>query len=218
MARLAVLGVGTGVGKTHTSAGILEAIRSERVVAPFKPVESGTDDNGGVPADAERLLQACGLELDLKTVCPWQLPRPVAPASEFERLGQTLLLDELVQAARELEKRFPNLLFEGAGGVLSPITWDFDATDIARVLGAEVLLVAPDTLGSMSAVRTAVESLQARKLSILGIVLNRFDHDQSVPKGENRRALSRWFDLPVYEVSTQVMNRDLIDRLSIYFA
>lgn len=218
MARLAVLGVGTGVGKTHTSAAILEAIRSYRVVAPFKPVESGTDDNGGVPADAARLLNASGLELELKDVCPWQLPRPVAPASEFERLGQTLFLEELVEAAHALEKRFPNLLFEGAGGVLSPITWEFDATDIARALDAEILLVAPDTLGSMSAVRTAVESLQSRKLKIAGIVLNRFDHDQSVPIGENRRALSRWFDIPVYEVSTQGMNRDLIDRLSIYFA
>lgn len=217
MATLAVLGVGTGVGKSFTSAAILRAVRDQRKVAPFKPVESGIAENGGVPADAALLLEASGLDIALERVCPWPLPRPVAPASEFERLGRTLELQEITLAAERLRVDAPNLLFEGAGGVLSPITWELDATHIARALGAQTLLVAPDTLGAMSAIRTAAESLERRGITLFGVALNRFDGDDSVPRGENRAALERWVDAPIFEPSTGTIPEPMLTALLALF-
>src|SRR5690625_3924760 len=88
MRALAVLGVNTGVGKTHVSTLILRGLRKVRDldVLPFKPLESGVEAHGGVPQDAARLLKASGLAAALEDVCPWQLPRPeIGRASCRER-------------------------------------------------------------------------------------------------------------------------------------
>lgn len=210
---LAVLGVGTGIGKTHTATRILHALRPYGRVAPFKPVESGTDDNDGVPADAAALLAASGLPLALDAVCPWPLPRPVAPADEFERLGRTLALDELTAAARTLAASHDGVLFEGAGGVLSPITWDFHAIDVANALNAPVLLIAKDELGALSHCLTAIESLRLRTTPVVGVVLNRFPHEATIGPGVNATAFARLCDVPIFAVDDQPLPAALVALL-----
>ena len=217
VAKLAVLGVGTGVGKTQVSTSILRSLLGRRAVAPFKPVESGTDENGGVPADALALLSASGLSVPLSSVCPWPLPRPLAPAAELERLGIELPMASFLAAGEALASYAPNLLFEGAGGVLSPITWAIDALEISASLGAEVLLVARDELGAMSALRTAMESIDRRGLKLRGVVLNRWADERSVPPGDNASALARWTSSPVYRASIEGVEAALVEALAHYF-
>lgn len=217
MATLAVLGVGTGVGKTHVAQLILRAFGPSHHVAPFKPIESGVDLSDGVPLDAALLLEASGQELSLMSVCPWPLPRPVAPAAEIDRLGIDLSLGDVLAAADRLREDRPHLLFEGAGGVLSPLTWSFDALDVAAQLHASVLLVANDVLGAMSAVRTAVESVERRSLRCAGIVLNRWDHEASVDPDANRAALTRYVSLPIWSASSSALEPALVDALCAFF-
>lgn len=213
MAFLAVLGTGTGIGKTHTASRILQALQPVGRVAPFKPVESGTDANGGVPADAAALLAASGLLISLAAVCPWPLPRPVAPADEFERLGHTLTIDDLLAAASTLAASHDAVLFEGAGGVLSPITWTINGIDLANALHAPVLLIAKDELGAQSHILTALESLQRRHAPVLAVVLNRFPYEESIPPGANAAALNRLCAAPVFTVDARPLPRALLDLL-----
>lgn len=192
---LAILGVGTGVGKTHVAAQLLRAAHAQRPggLAPFKPLESGTDLNDGVPADAAALLEASSLTLPLSLVCPWPLPRPVAPAEELERCGIELSLDALVAAAERVrsEAQTQSVLVEGAGGVFSPLSWDFHALDLCAAMQAGIWLVVRDELGALSHALTALEVLRHRKHIVLGVILNRFDGEDSVEHGANQRALAR---------------------------
>src|SRR5699024_6091504 len=192
---LAVLGVNTGVGKTHVASMLLRGLQraTTTYVAPFKPFESGVELYDGVPQDARQLLQASGRDLPLERVCPWQLPRPVAPADELERLDLRVSLDDIEHAAHALvqDDDKPKVLFEGAGGVLSPLTWEVNGTHVAQRLGAGVWLVAKDELGALSQVLVSLEVLHARALPVMGVVLNRFPDEESIGEGKNAAALQR---------------------------
>lgn len=221
MRALAVLGVNTGVGKTHVSTLILRGLRKVRDldVLPFKPLESGVEAHGGVPQDAARLLKASGLAAALEDVCPWQLPRPVAPADELERLDLRVSLKDIQGAAESLLAKHATryLLFEGAGGVLSPLTWKIDATDVATTLRAGVWLVAKDELGALSQIRTSLESLERRKLPVLGVILNRFTDEQSIEKGKNAAALQRLGISKVWTADQNQVAASVIAESSVWY-
>lgn len=218
---LAVLGVNTGVGKTHVGVMILRGLRKVRDldVLPFKPFESGVEDHEGVPQDAARLLEASGLHADLEDICPWQLPRPVAPAAELERLDLRVTLQDIEGAAATLHAKYASkyLLFEGAGGVLSPLTWDFDATHVVQHLHAAVWLVAKDELGAISQIRTAMEALQRRQIPILGVILNRFPEEQSIEKGKNAAALQRLGVSKVWSADQDHVSSSVIAESSVWY-
>lgn len=215
MAAIAIVGAGTGVGKTHAAARLLRALAENNAhAAPYKPVESGIDDNQGVPADAAALRDASGIPLRLEHVCPWPLPRSVAPAEEIERLGVALSLDRLVAAAEALREAAGTrrLVFEGAGGVLSPLTWDLDALDLAGALDAALWIVVRDELGAISAARTAYEAARARKLTVLGVLLNRFPDEASVEPNANLRALRRLGIKDTWAVDDATMRAEILPR------
>lgn len=221
MTTLAILGVGTGVGKTHVAAELLRAAHavSPLRIAPFKPLESGVDAFEGVPQDALALLQASGLALPLTAVCPWPLPRPVAPAEELERCGIELRIEDLVSAAAELtlQAGTSSLLFEGAGGVLSPLSWTFHALDVCAALQAGIWLVARDELGAISHVLTAVEVLRQRSLPLQGVILNRFAGETSVEAGSNQNALRRLGIEDVWLASEQGLEEAIVLRSLRWF-
>lgn len=221
MRALSVLGVNTGVGKTHISTLILRGLRRVRGldVLPFKPLESGVEQHGGVPHDAARLIEASGLSLSLEDVCPWQLPRPVAPADELERLDLRVSIQDIQGAAESLLAKYDShyLLFEGAGGVLSPLTWKIDATDVSHTLQAGIWLVAKDELGALSQIRTSLESVERRKLPLLGVILNRFPEEQSIEPGKNAAALQRLGISKVWTADEHQISASVIAESSVWY-
>jgi dethiobiotin synthetase len=64
------------------------------------------------------------------------------------------------------------LIVEGAGGLLSPLTWSDNHLDLAHSLDARVLLVAADRLGTISHTLLALRVLHTEKVPVLGVVLN----------------------------------------------
>ncbi len=188
--RIALLGTDTDVGKTWVGVELARyLVASERAVAAFKPIESGTDWFDGIPADATAYAQATGQALD--EVCPWPLPRPVAPAAELERLGMKVTAADIEAAAHVAERGSNVLLMETAGGVLSPITPSLNSADLAAMFDAEVILVARSRLGILSHVATAVEALLSRNLRIAAVVLNQHPDDTQTDHDLNAEWLDR---------------------------
>lgn len=117
-----------------------------RVVA-IKPIETGGGEDG------ERLAAATGQDAPKRALV--ELREPLTPALAADREGVKLDFDAIVSQIRDAAKDADVAIVEGAGGLLSPITWDSDATTLARALDATVVLVASDALGTISAVHTA---------------------------------------------------------------
>lgn len=169
---IGVCGTGTEVGKTWIGARVASALRAGGLsVAARKPLQSFDPDHPE-PTDAEVLADATGE--DPHDVCPpdgWY-PIPMAPP----------------MAADALDRRCPTLaevvgsitwpagcdvgLVETVGGVRSPLAEDGDSRDLVRALDVDlVLLVADAGLGTIDAVRGAIDALAP--LPVL-TVLNRY--------------------------------------------
>ena len=173
-----VVGTGTEVGKTWVAARLLERWREEGItVAARKPAQS-FDPEELSPTESAVLARASGEQPD--TVCPAQrsYPLAVAPPMAARRLGRAQL--RLADVVAELHWPSPPVgvgLVETAGGVRSPQAEDADAVDLADALGPDhVLLVADAGLGTINAVRLAVDALQRAALPSV-VVLNRYDRD-----------------------------------------
>jgi len=180
-----VVGTGTEVGKTWVSARLLELWRAEGItVAARKPAQSFDPDETS-PTDAEVLARACGEQPD--TVCPVHrsYPRAAAPPMAARRLGRAeLRLADLVGGLHWPSPAVHVGLVETAGGLRSPQAEDADALDLAITLRPDhVLLVADAGLGTISAVRLAVDALRRAGLATV-VVLNRYDGDDPL-HGDN---------------------------------
>jgi len=112
-----------------------------------------------------------------------------------EREGRRLDWDALMRSTREAVAGAEVALVEGAGGLLSPLTWRHTAVDLAKDLEAEVLVVAPDTLGVINHVRLTLAALRSAGLTCPGVVLSAPEVPDSAT-GANAAALARLPEVP----------------------
>ena len=142
-----VTATNTGVGKTWLACALAQELSKTKKVVAIKPIETGGGDDGVM------LAKATGQAAPTRALV--ELREPLTPALAADREGVTLDFDAIMRQIREAAKDADVAIVEGAGGLLSPLTWDSDATTLARSLDAKVVLVAPDSLGTISAVHTA---------------------------------------------------------------
>jgi dethiobiotin synthetase len=175
-----ITGTDTGVGKTTVAVALLEeAARQNLSTAAMKPAESGCPtgpDGQLVPEDARKLQAACTQQLDLDLVCPYRFAEPVAPGVAAERTGQGLDPAVILDRWRTLQSSCPDLLVaEGAGGLLVPMGSGRMVADLARALGAPLLIVARESLGTINHTLLTIEAAEARGLAIDAVILNPAD-------------------------------------------
>jgi dethiobiotin synthetase len=135
----------------------------------FKPVESGTEENDGIPADAALLALCCGASLEQCNV--YALGEPLAPVLAARREGVTVELGQL-DAAFGTAAAHEFLIVEGVGGLRVEVCDGLDVTGLATRWGLPVLVVAANRLGVLSHTLLTVEALQAASVPLLGVVLN----------------------------------------------
>ncbi len=180
-----VTGTDTGVGKTFVTEALARALARERRTVAIKPFESGASEG---QSDAARLADAAGQTAPREALV--RLRDPLAPAMAADREGRTLDFDGVVRRILAYGDGAEVVLVEGAGGVLSPLTWEHDVRALARALEARVVLVAADRLGTLSATHAAYEVLAHEGLAPHAIVLSAPAHPDP-SSGANAAALRR---------------------------
>jgi dethiobiotin synthetase len=176
---LLVTGTDTEIGKTTLTVAVLEALRARGLtLRAIKPAESG------VPAlpEAKRDALTDGGRLAAAAAQPWppralvELDTPVAPPVAAQAEGRDLDLAgwRAAIARCRAEPGVDLVLVEGAGGLLSPLTWQATALDLVPRddPGAAALLVSPNRLGTISQTRAALVVLRQRALPCLAVALN----------------------------------------------
>lgn len=170
MTVLVVSGTGTEIGKTVVTAAVAALARAAgRTVAVLKPAQTGVapGEHGDV-AEVRRLAgeDITGAELA-------RFPEPLAPNTAARRAGMTAVRpEEVAEAAEKLAAEHDLVLVEGAGGLLVRLD-DEGGTlaDVARLLGAPVLVVTPAGLGTLNMAALTGEALRARGLECAGVVV-----------------------------------------------
>ncbi|MEO2082770.1 MAG: dethiobiotin synthase, partial [Desulfurobacteriaceae bacterium] len=110
--------------------------------------------------------------------------------------------------------RFEILFVEGAGGLMVPITWDFNYLDLAKAVSAEVIVVALNRLGVINHTLLTVKMCELSGVKVKGVVLNSFkDFDESFET--NLDSLSRLLDVPVSPFFSKADISKVLKDLSI---
>ena len=201
-----VAGTGTDVGKTWVLTRLITELRSRgHEIRVRKPAQSFTPSELG-RTDAE--LLGAAVDEPATVICPahrWY-ERPMAPPMAAGVLGRPAFT--IADLVGEIGVH-PNCFIEGAGGPRSPIAADGDNVDLARALGAGlVVLVADAGLGTINAVELSVTALPGFEVIVL---LNRFD-----PAEDLHRRNREWLTAAGHRIETEIggLANDLAPRLS----
>ncbi|WP_328917562.1 MULTISPECIES: dethiobiotin synthase [unclassified Streptomyces] len=175
MAIVVITGTGTEVGKTVTTAAVAAASLAQGLsVAVLKPAQTGVAEDE--PGDAAEVARLAG---EVTAVELARYPEPLAPATAARRSGrETISPGEIAEAAAKLAAVHDVVLVEGAGGLL--VRYDEQGStlaDVAALLHARVLLVAPAGLGTLNATALTAEALKSRRLNCLGVIIGSWRAD-----------------------------------------
>ncbi|MBU6260864.1 MAG: dethiobiotin synthase [Burkholderiales bacterium] len=194
-----VTGTDTGVGKTLISAALLHALaRHHRAVVGMKPVAAGLvrDGEAWISSDVRALRAASTLAVPPELDNPVALPDPLSPHLAAARAGRRIAVAELLAAQRALAARCDFVVVEGAGGWRVPINDSETLADLARAIGAPVLLVVGLRLGCINHALLSAEAIRADGLTLAGWVANQMDSEMNALP-ENIDTLQRRLAAPL---------------------
>lgn len=191
-----LLATDTGAGKTTLGCALAAALtQNGQRVAVRKPVETGCApvDGARQPADGLALWRAAGQIEPLEQVCPLRFfaPRAAPEAAKMEGRSLRFSEDFAAQLPPQAHSAADVWLIETAGGLCSPLAEDALNLDLARHTGLPVLLIAPDRLGTLSALFSALMVLRAAQIPVAAIVLNQTT-EPNLNAPDNLGALRDW--------------------------
>ena len=207
--RILVTGTDTGIGKTVVAAALGVAARAAGLdIACWKPVESGVP-RGHDEGPDQSLYRALGLAPDRKAWPVRGYRDPVSPHLAARSEGRAVDAEGLVHRLRLGDEP---LLVEGAGGLLVPLDGATTWADLALRADLGALVVAPNRLGCLNQVFSAVYLLRTMGIELCGVVLNNHDVDATdLSAASNAEELTRYLgdlflgvlpDLPALDTET----------------
>jgi len=159
--RLFVTGTDTGVGKTVISAILMAGLRGTY----WKPIQSGLNEM----TDTEWVREKTGLIGDHFYPETYRLRLPLSPHASA--LHEGLRIDLGLFKMPEV-KESGHLIIEGAGGVMVPLNEVHLMTDLMKKLDSSVLLVSPNSLGTINHTLLSLEKLRKEGLEVVGVIMN----------------------------------------------
>ena len=156
---LFVTGIGTGIGKTVVSAVLVEKLKADY----WKPIQSGDLDNSDTFV-VKRLISNAVTHFHPEA---YRLTQPFSPHKSAAIDGITIDPQKII-----LPNTTERLIIEGAGGLMVPLAMNFLMIDLIKQLGAEVVLVSKNYLGSINHTLLSVYALQKENIPIKGIIFN----------------------------------------------
>ncbi|MHC5201586.1 dethiobiotin synthase [Myroides sp. LJL119] len=153
-----ITGIGTEIGKTLTSAILVQYFKASY----FKPIQSGDLNK----SDTMRIKELCE---DLKHAYleTYALKLASSPHKSAALENITIDLDTIC-----IPKTSHNLIIEGAGGLFVPCNQQHFIIDLIQNLKLPVILVVKDYLGCINHTILSVSALQSRGINLKYVVFN----------------------------------------------
>lgn len=152
-----ITGIGTGVGKTITSAVLVENLKADY----WKPVQSGDLDY----TDTDKVKDLVSNKKSVFHPEAYRLTQPFSPHKSAELDGIRIELSKITLPETENQ-----LIIEGAGGLMVPLNETDLMIDLIKKFNAEVVLVSTNYLGSINHTLMSAEILRMRNINISRIV------------------------------------------------
>lgn len=152
----------TDAGKTMVTAALALVLSN---VGVMKLVQAGAGDREYY----QRVLTLTQTPTELN---PLYFAAPLAPPLAAEREGRTVDLAVAWQNLTQLRQRFPLVLIEGAGGLGSPVTWEWTGADVCAQWRLPTIVVIPVRLGAIGQAVAQVALARQVGVPLRGLVLN----------------------------------------------
>jgi len=161
-----ITGIGTGIGKTVTSAVLTEKLQADY----WKPVQSGDLEI------SDSLFVRNLISNDKTIVHPerYRLSEPLSPHLSARLDGVEIVLPEI-----RVPETDNHLVIEGAGGLMVPLNEKELIIDLIKCLNAKTIIVSQNYLGSINHTLLTIEVLKANRIEIEGIVFNGKPNEES---------------------------------------
>jgi dethiobiotin synthetase len=156
---LFVTGIGTGIGKTMASAVLTEKLQADY----WKPVQSGDLDS----SDTLKVKSLVSNSTTFFHPETYRLTEPYSPHKSAAIDGIEINPKQFI-----LPQTSNRLIIEGAGGLMVPLNDNFLMIDLIKQLGASVVLVSQNYLGSINHTLLSVQTLKQYNINIEGIIFN----------------------------------------------
>ena len=151
MTRFVVTGTDTGIGKTIFSAGLAQATGTPY----WKPIQSGLEEE----TDSEAVARLAGVPVHPEA---YRLVTPASPHIAAEIDGVNINLETLAPPLGDL-------IVEGAGGALVPVTRTTLYADLFAKWQVPVIVCARTALGTINHSLLTIEALKSRNVPIHGL-------------------------------------------------
>ena len=192
--KLFIAATGQHCGKTTISLSLMHLARQRYGRAGYiKPLGPKCQDFGGLLVDKDAALMArvFGLEDQIALMSPLVIGKGATKKFLDGELCSEWAMERIVNACRELESRCDLLLVEGAGhgGVGSVI--GLNNADVARLLDAQVVMVAGGGIGSViDSVRLNLPLYEKEGVDVRMLLVNKLLADK---RESSLNYLSKYF-------------------------
>jgi len=176
MTPIFVTGIGTGVGKTMVSAILARALEADY----WKPVQAGFADGTDSEWVATRLAgTSCTIHPEV-----YRLAMPASPHIAARAEGITI---DIKKICDQIPIKNPNLLIEGAGGLLVPLNEHEFVADLIKALNAKVILVSRNYLGSINHSLLTARVCREWQIPVIGWIFNDqyLDYEEEIVQWSN---------------------------------
>lgn len=153
-----VTGIGTDIGKTISSAVLVEYFKASY----FKPIQSGDLQNSDT-------MKICALSKELKQAYRerYALKLAASPDKSADLENIKIDIEQIV-----MPKTTENLIIEGAGGLFVPINEDHFIIDVIKKLNLPVILVIKDYLGCINHALLSISAIEKYNVNLAYVVFN----------------------------------------------
>ncbi len=180
----------TGAGKTFVARLIVRTLRNQGLrVGAYKPVASGVDTVDD--SDPYLLWKETDGNVPFSAVCPQIFREPLAPCLAAEREGMTVNESKLFSGYQIIRDAYELVIVEGAGGLMSPLSWKVSNAKLAQELQLPLLVVVPNRLGAVNQSLLTIAAAKQFGLEVQWLVLNAISRDQEAAFQDHRRMIEQ---------------------------
>jgi dethiobiotin synthetase len=186
--KLFVTGISTNVGKTITSAIIVEALEADY----WKPIQAGDLEN----SDSNKVKSYISNSKSKIFENSYQLNTPASPHLAAEIDNITIDLKKIIEP-----KTKNHIVIEGAGGLFVPLNNTDSIIDLIKP-DYKVIIVSRHYLGSINHTLLTVEALKSRNINVAGIVFSGNENKSTediITKKTNIKTIGRIDQEPYFD-------------------
>lgn len=166
-------------GKTFLTAGISATMQSLGYkAAVYKPIQTSGIDIGGFTQSPD-LTFIKTIDPYIETSFTYVFKESDEPLTASEKEGKIIDSDLILKDYTKISSTYDCTILDGEGGILSPISANFQNVNLIKKLQIPVLFVVKPDENSVNDILSLINIADTNSLKINGVVINNIDENFS---------------------------------------